>query len=89
MIHVVIYHTKNCMKCMLTAKEFERNSIPVKKILVDPESDWGTQKLEKFKLEGARSFPVVRVYEGENDDGSNPLDIWSDYQLDKIREWVK
>lgn len=87
-IHVVIYHTKNCMKCRLTAERFEKADIPVTKILVDPNTEWGEQKLNKFKLAGHQAFPVIRVYAGMEDDGSEAIDTWSNFEIDKIREWI-
>lgn len=88
-LNVVIYHTKGCQKCRLTAQRFEQANISITQILVDPNTEWGQNKLGKFKLSGYQSFPVIRIYSGIEDDGSEPIDSWSDLRLDKIKQWTK
>lgn len=88
-LHAVIYHTKGCQKCRLTKKIFEDANVPVTTILIDPDTEFGTKKSDRFKTEGYKSFPVVRVYLGIEDDGSEWVDSWSDLQLNKVRYWIK
>ena len=72
----IIYHTANCVKCKLTARQLKMDT---EMRLLDDYPD----VLAKLKLLGIRSVPYCLI----ESDGRAAVDSWSDFNIDKIHEW--
>ena len=79
-MRAVIYHTKGCMKCKLTAKNLD---LPVKMVLIDPISKPNDPIIQYMHQNNMQSAPLVRIF----DDDNNLVDEWNDFQVGKINKY--
>lgn len=77
-----VYYKLNCPKCRLTIAQLKQLPVKVSKIYVDVADTSADSQLSKLKQAGYKSFPVVKVYDHEQQ-----VDEWSDFQTDKIKQW--
>lgn len=77
-----VYYKLNCPKCRLTIAQLEQLPVKVSKIYVDTTDTSADSRLTKLKQAGYQSFPVVKVFDHEQQ-----VDEWNDFQADKINKW--
>ena len=77
-----VYYKLNCPKCRLTIAQLKQLPVKVSKIYVDVTDTSADSQLSKLKQAGYKSFPVVKVFDHEQQ-----IDEWSDFQTDKINKW--
>ena len=77
-----VYYKLNCPKCRLTIAQLKQLPVNVSKIYVDVTDTSADSDLMKLKQAGYKSFPVVKVYDHEQQ-----VDEWSDFRTDKINQW--
>jgi len=71
----VVYHNKNCVKCMLTMKHLK---IPFTPVLM------GDKEHKTMRSMGIMSAPVVIILHADD-----IVDWWNDFKKDKIDYWNK
>lgn len=79
-----VYYKLNCPKCRLTIAQLEQLPVKVSKIYVDVTDTSSDSQLAKLKQAGYQSFPVVKVFDHEQQ-----VDEWSDFQINKINQWKR
>ena len=79
-----VYYKLNCPKCRLTIAQLKQLPVKVSKIYVDVTDTSADSQLLKLKQAGYQSFPVVKVYDHEQQ-----IDEWSDFQANKINQWKR
>ena len=79
-----VYYKLNCPKCRLTIAQLKQLPVKVSKIYVDVTDTSADSQLSKLKQAGYQSFPVVKVYDHEQQ-----IDEWSDFQVNKINQWKR
>lgn len=77
-----VYYKLNCPKCRLTIAQLKQLPAKASKIYVDVTDTNADSDFVKLKQAGYKSFPVVRVYDHEQQ-----VDEWSDFRTDKIKQW--
>lgn len=79
-----IYYKLNCPKCRLTMAQLESINAHITRIYVDITDTSTDSQLAKLKQAGYQSFPVVKVFDHEQQ-----VDEWSDFQTNKINKWKR
>ena len=79
-----VYYKLNCPKCRLTIAQLKQLPVKVSKIYVDVTDTSADSQLSKLKQAGYQSFPVVKVFDHEQQ-----IDEWSDFQVNKINQWKR
>lgn len=77
-----VYYKLNCPKCRLTIAQLKQLPVKVSKIYVDVTDTSADSQLSKLKQAGYQSFPVVKVFDHEQQ-----VDEWSDFKINKINKW--
>ena len=77
-----VYYKLNCPKCRLTIAQLKQLPVKVSKIYVDVTDTSADSQLSKLKQAGYQSFPVVKVFDHEQQ-----IDEWSDFKINKINKW--
>ena len=77
-----VYYKLNCPKCRLTIAQLKQLPVKVSKIYVDTTDSSKDSVLNQLRQAGYKSFPVVKVYDHEQQ-----VDEWSDFKIDKINKW--
>lgn len=77
-----IYYKLNCPKCRLTITQLKSVNAHIAKIYVDTTDSSKDNVLNQLRQAGYKSFPVVKVYDHEQQ-----VDEWSDFKIDKINKW--
>lgn len=77
-----VYYKLNCPKCRLTIAQLKQLPVKVSKIYVDVTDTSADSQLTKLKQAGYQSFPVVKVFDHEQQ-----IDEWSDFKINKINKW--
>lgn len=75
----IIYHTKGCMKCKLTANLL---NIDTKMVLIDPTNNPKDPIIQYMRKKNMKSAPLVRIY-----DNNKLIDEWNDFQVSKINKY--
>ena len=75
----IIYHTKGCMKCKLTAHLL---NIDIKMVLIDPDGNPKDPIIQYMRKNNMQSAPLVRIY-----DNNKLIDEWNDFQVNKINKY--
>lgn len=79
-----VYYKLNCPKCLLTIAQLKKLPVKVSKIYVDVTDTSPDSDFMKLKQAGYKSFPVVKVFDHEQQ-----VDEWSDFKVDKINQWKR
>lgn len=84
-VHAVIYSQPNCIKCKMTSDRLQKVMRVKHEHLFDGGNDeWSNNKIEKFREQGYKSFPVVRIYDDET---GKRLGDWCDFRVDLIQKY--
>lgn len=84
-VHAVIYSQPNCIKCRMTSDHLQKVMRVKHEHLFDGGNDeWSNNKIEKFREQGYKSFPVVRIYDDET---GKRLGDWCDFRVDLIQKY--
>jgi len=78
-VNAIIYHTKKCMKCKLTAHLLNMNT---KMVLIDPINNSKDPIIQYMRINNMKSAPLVRIY-----DNDKLIDEWNDFQVGKINKY--
>ena len=78
-MNAIIYHTKGCMKCKLTAHLL---NIDTKMVLIDPIDKPNDPIIQYMRRNNMKSAPLVRIY-----DDDKLMDEWNDFKADKINKY--
>lgn len=87
-VHAVVYSSPNCFKCKKTIQSLKEVMRVKEEHLFEGNDEWSERKIEKFREQGYASFPVVRIYAGDDETGER-LDSWCDLQMGKLSQWKK
>lgn len=80
MYNAIVYHTKGCHKCNLTANKLKPMNIEL--VLIDRSTNTRQDIIDYMDEKGLMSAPLVRVYKEDV-----LVDEWNDFNSDKIKEW--
>lgn len=80
-LKAVLYHTKNCPRCMVTNNQL-KPYMQTQQILIDRDQHFRMDIINYMDANGFRSAPLVRIF-----DGDRQLDEWNGFQVKKIKHW--
>lgn len=82
MLKAKLFYKQGCFKCKLTERQLK---LPIESFDITNDH----HKIESLQAQGIQSLPVVRIVDVGSDGYEKRLDMWNDFNFDKIREWNK